>query len=158
MNEEQNEKTLTGKERSRLNLKPFKSYNESTEEERERMKEIVSKGGKKAQEVNRKNRLLKDVYNDVYKIKVNREKAKSYVGDDIDLLVFDDDGLVELQEVLAIRATRLATDGNIKAYEFARDTAGQAPTKTFELDGNLTMTEADRALLANVNERLNKNK
>lgn len=138
---------------SLANLKPFKKMSECTPEEKERMLEISSKGGQALKNKYDNARTLKEVCNNALRIKVSREKAQTYLGDDVDLLEFDNDGMVEMQDVMTIRAMRLGTDGNIRAYDYIRDTSGQKPKDDISITGDL-ISDADRQLLQNISARL----
>jgi hypothetical protein len=144
-------------EKSLQNLKPIKSYKDcKSDAEKERIKAITSKGGKVLQETVKKAKTWNDVCNQALLTKVDKEKATKYLGDDVDLLVFDDDGLVTMQEVLTVRAMQIASDGNVKSLEFIRDTSGQRPIDRSAVDISADiMTAADRALIENINARLN---
>ena len=154
-NQNADEKPLTGLERRMQNLKPFKSYEESTEEERERMREIVTKGAYVRTEKQRAKKNLKETALSLLETELSREQAKKLIGDKADLI--PDDNLT-MQAVLTVRlATALVEDGNAKAFEVLRDTSGQTVKQQVELDANLTMTDADRALMDKINARLSKN-
>lgn len=58
-----------------------------------------------------------------------------------------------LYDLIQIVAAGRAVGGNIKAAEYIRDTYGDAPVKTIELNENVT-TDADRAMLRQIAERL----
>lgn len=140
---------------SLANLKPFTGYKDGmTEEERQRVREIASKGGKATQECNRKARTWKEVCNSALTAKVSKEKAEKYLHDDVDLLVFDENGTVDMQDVITVRALQIANEGNVKALEFIRDTSGQKPKDEMQITADV-MTDADRRLLDNIAERLN---
>jgi hypothetical protein len=150
-----NYKSEETKQNSLKNLKPFRGYSDDmTEEERERVKEIAVKGGKATQECLKKARSFKDVCNQALTTKVSREKAVSFVGDDIDLIPFDENGFTDMQTVLSVRALRISADGNAKYLEFIRDTSGQKPKDEMSITADI-MTDSDRALIENINKRLN---
>jgi len=140
-------------EKSRANLKTYKPLDELTEEERQRQIELSVKGGQIRGEQIKNAKTWKEVCNDVLKTRVNREKAVKYIGDDVDLLVFDEKGLCSLQEVLTIRSMQIASEGNVKALEFMRDTSGQKPRDEIDVRADI-MTDADRSLLDNIKARL----
>lgn len=143
-------------EKSLENLRPNKGYKDcKTQEEKDRLREITSKGGKATQECLRKARSFKDVCNIALSTRVSKEKAKTFLGDDVDMIVFDDDNMTDMQTVLSIRALRLSADGNCRYLDFVRDTSGQKPTDTVDVNTNLIMTDADRALMDKINARIN---
>ena len=55
--------------------------------------------------------------------------------------------------VILAAAAKKAQDGDIRAGEFIRDTAGQMPTKEINLAADI-ITDADRKLLDKVSERI----
>lgn len=137
------------------NLKSYKPLDQLTPEEREKQLANAKKGGLKTQEIYKKAKSWKDVCNQALITKVSRDKAVKYLGDDVDLLVFDDDGMVTMQDILTVRAMQIASDGNIKGLEFIRDTSGQKPVEKSAMDISADiMTAADRALLENINARM----
>ena len=141
-------------EKSLANLRPNKGYTDDmTESEKERIREFTSKGGKATQECLKKAKTFKDVCNQALITKVSKEKAKTFLGDDVDLIVFDDDGYTDMQTVLSIRALRLSADGNCRYMDFIRDTSGQKPRDTLEISADI-MTDADRRLLDMVSKRI----
>jgi hypothetical protein len=58
---------------------------------------------------------------------------------------------------MTVAAARKAKEGDLKAYEVMRDTAGQMPTKEVQLSAEI-MTDADKALLEKVQKRLKEEK
>ena len=78
----------------------------------------MSKGGKASQECMRKAKSFKDVCNQALTTKVDKEKAMTFVGDDVDLIPFDENGFTDMQTVLSVRAMRISADGNAKYLEF----------------------------------------
>jgi len=141
---------------SLANLKPLKSYADCTDEsEKERIKEIATKGGKATQECLKKARTFKDVCNTALTTNVSKEKAKTFLGDDVDLITFDEKGMTDMQTVLSVRAMRLSADGNAKFLEFVRDTSGQSPKTISELQITADiMTDNDRALIDKLTARM----
>lgn len=149
-----NYKSEESKQNSLKNLKPIRGYDAcKTQEEKDRLKEIVTKGGKATQECLKKARSFKDVCSQALTTKVSKEKAMSFVGDDIDLIPFDDDGYTDMQTVLSVRALRISSDGNAKYLEFIRDTSGQKPKDEMSITADI-MTDSDRALIENISRRM----
>lgn len=149
-----NYKSEESKQNSLKNLKPLRGYTDDmTEEERKRVREIAVKGGKATQECLKKAKTFKDVCNQALTTKVSREKAMSFVGDDIDLIPFDENGFTDMQTVLSVRAMRISADGNAKYLEFVRDTSGQKPKDEMTITADI-MTDNDRALIDKINRRL----
>ena len=130
--------------KSLANLKPFETL---TEEE---AREIRIKGGKAVQEKKRKQKSMKESLNALLSMELSKEKAEEISGEVLE-------GGMTMQEALMIRAIRTATEGNVKALEFIRDTSGNKPKEEIAIDGNVIMTEADRRLLDNLSRRLRSN-
>lgn len=61
---------------------------------------------------------------------------------------------VTIYDLMQVVAIGRALDGNIKAYETIRDTAGDKPKEKLDITAQ-SLTEADRELLQAVNDRLN---
>lgn len=130
--------------KSLANLKPFEAL---TEEE---AREIRIKGGKARQEQVKQRKSMKESLNTLLSMELSREKAEEISGESLE------DGMT-MQEALMIRAIKTATEGNVKALEFIRDTSGNKPKEEIAIDGNVIMTEADRRLLDNLSRRLRSN-
>ncbi len=60
---------------------------------------------------------------------------------------------ITVYDLIQLVATGRAIGGNMKAYELIRDTYGDMPVKQVEITENIT-TDADRALLKKINDRL----
>lgn len=136
------------------NLKPFGKAETLTPEERERQIEISRKGALARTEKQRNQKTLKEQCLTLLNTTISREQAKKMIGDKAEYISDED---LTIQSVLNVRLMEaLLQDGNAKAYELLRDTSGQAPKQAIELEANMTMTEADRALMDKINARLNK--
>ena len=150
-----NEKELSGIEKRNANLKPFKKYDELTPEEREKQKALCTKGAYVRTEKQRAKKNLRETALGLLETELSKEQAKKLIGDNADLI--PDDNLT-MQSVLTVRlAMALMEDGNAKAFEVLRDTSGQTVKQSLEVDANLTMTDADRALMEKINARLSAN-
>lgn len=57
-----------------------------------------------------------------------------------------------MQENIITAAVAKAASGDVRALEFVRDTIGEKPEQQINLDANLGLTDADRALLAEANK------
>ena len=128
------------------NLRPL---NTLSKEERSK---IASLGGKARvkQKIEQKN--LRETALTLLNTPISKEQAKTFIGNDAELI---DEKDLTMQSVLTVRAMRaLLDDGNIKAYETLRDTSGQRPKDEISIDTNVIMTAADRHLLENIRKRL----
>lgn len=142
------------RKRQNENLKPIKGYAYcKTEEERQKVHEHAVKAGLKRGEQIKAQKTLKDVCNDVLQTRLTKVQAMTYLGDDVDFLSFEN-GYETMQAVMAVRAMRIYADGNVKAGEFLRDTSGQKPKDDINITADV-ITAADRALIENINARLN---
>lgn len=155
---EENKSGLTAEERQNIklaNLKPLNNRDDLSPEEKQRQHEIRVAGGKARAEQRRLHRSLKDIANDLLDMTISKEQAKKVIGE-----FADDIPAEELTNgvLLMAKMIREATEnGTAKAAEFVRDTSGQKPKDEIAITAE-TMTDADRALMANIAERLNINK
>lgn len=105
------------------------------------------KAGKASGQARRDKRTLKEIVLDILSSEAPEEDIKKY-------------GLPEGTSnsvVMTVAAARKAKEGDLKAYEVMRDTAGQMPTKEVQLSAEI-MTDADKALLEKVQKRLKEEK
>lgn len=157
MNEELKTKgELTAEERQYNveNIKPYilpKSTEGLSEEERQRIHEIRVKGGKARGEQMKKAKNLKEIANMLLEAKVSKDKARNILGDMADCI--PDEDLTNGALLMARMLNEAYENGTSKSAEFIRDTAGQKPTTEISVTAE-TMTEADRALMANIAERM----
>ena len=136
---------LKGIERRLANLKPI---NEMSEDEK---KEFARKGGIARGEQRRKQRTMKEQMLALLNTTASREQAERYLGADAEKLTEDD---MTFQGLMTAKMWQEATlNGNAKAAEFCRDTSGQRPKDIIEMTADIT-TDSDRALMANIAERL----
>ena len=133
------------------NLKPLKVTDDMTEEERQRQHEIRSKGGKARALQIEKQKTLKELANQLLNTKVSKERAKNVLGE----LANDipDGDLTNGALLLARMLNEVYENGTTKAAEYLRDTSGQKPKEEISLTADI-MTDSDRALMANIAERL----
>lgn len=142
------------RERQNANLKSFKPKEERTEEETKRLIELSSKGGKKRQEQIARNKTMQDVARELLFAKLKRDKAVAILGEDAKNL---DDSQLDVMTVLVARIIQEVEQGNYKAFESIRDTAGYAPIKQTSVDlAADVITASDRELIENVRKRLEK--
>lgn len=138
-------------EHRKSHLIPLKPYDQMTEAERERAKEIRRKAGEATKAVYEKRRSMNEAAKALLNAKVSKEKAKQLLGDDLQL--FGDSELTVADILNGSLVQAVTIDRNVKAYEALRDTAGYAPKKEVEISADI-MTDNDRLLLENIKNRL----
>lgn len=127
------------------NLKPFRKGEE-------RQRECALKGGIARGEQIKQRKSLRELANTLLDGHVSRDKAVEILGDTAQY--FTDEELTNGAMMLGRLFQETMTNGTIKSAEFIRDTSGQKPKEELSVEGLQTMTEADRALMANIAERL----
>lgn len=149
---EEQKKELTKAEIiKRHNLKPFKPLAEQTEEEREYFHNIRSQGGKARQEQIAKRKSMQEATQELlYKV-LNRDQAQNILGNDSQLI--DDKDLNVMNVMICRMLQEVVANGNTRAFEAIRDTGGFAPKKEVELQADI-ITDADKSLIENLNQRL----
>ena len=114
-------------------------------------KRIGAIGGKKSGETKRRKRDIRELAKALLETSYSTTKARQIVGEDSELIdLLENDTTVA--NVLNIRMMQEAQNGNVKAFETLRDTAGFKPSESIQLDANV-MTENDKALLDKVAKR-----
>jgi len=142
----------TGSQKGWLNIKPIPLTERPEEEAREiRRKgaEAVNKlHGEKKTARESLQRMLSILATDEIIANADMDKAlaERLRKENPDMTVYD---------VLNAAAIGRAISGNVKAAEYVRDTAGDKPTEKIDITGQI-MTDQDRALLENVQARLDK--
>ena len=129
-----------------LQLLPDGTYNESRNKRKygygcigvfgadpEADKAIQSEGGKSVQAANRQRRTFKEQI-DIYLAQKNKSTGRTGL-EDVALAMMD-----------------RAQAGDVKAAQFLRDTAGEKPADSLDLNANI-MTEADQALIEKLKNR-----
>lgn len=141
-----------GCEKGWKNLQPEK-YNFAVMD-KEKHREISRKGAEAVNKIHGEKRTAKQALENILTLKVSDEiiagadlspeLAERFKRSLPDATVYD---------LINVVAAGRAVGGNLKAYELIRDTYGDAPIKQVEITENIT-TDADRALLQSINERL----
>lgn len=132
---------ISGKEKSLKNLITPQELNARlTPEQRS---ENAKKAGKASAQKKKDNRLLKEIVLEMLSAEAPEEDIKKYGLPD---------GATNSM-VMTAAAARKAKEGDLKAYEILRDTAGQMPTKEVALSAEV-YTDADKALIDKVAKRL----
>lgn len=152
MTEEEQKRKEEARKRQLANLKPIRKFDEMTEEERQKAREIVVKGGKARGEQMKKCKSMKEQALTLLETKLSKDQAKQMIGESAELLADED---LTIQSVLLLSAIREVTEnGNSQMAVFLRDTSGQKPKDEISLDASLITTEQDRSLLEKVEKRL----
>lgn len=123
------------------NLMPIQEVN--ARKTREERIESARKAGKASAQKRRDTRTLKEIMLELLASEAPEEDIKKY-------------GLpagASNSMVMSAAAARKAREGDLKALEIVRDTAGQMPTKEVALSAEV-YTDADKALIDKVAKRL----
>lgn len=140
------------KQRRLANLKPFKPYDELTEEEKNRQREISQKGMAGMHRVVKEKKTMNELAKALLNQTITRDKAEKMLGESISLLPSDRE--IQLSDILNLCMVRETIDrGNVKAYEAIRDTAGYSPKQQIEISADI-MTDSDRLLIDKISSRI----
>lgn len=123
------------------NLIPFTAL---TEEEQRQM---AIKGGKASGEARRKKKHMREIAQNLLAHNMREDQIEEVLGTAKDLL----DGDLSVAAVLTARMIQEAADGNYKAFEVLRDTAGYKPKDQVEVEN---ISEADKLLLERIAQRV----
>lgn len=123
------------------NLRPFTDY---TDEEH---KASSRKGGINSGITKRRKKDMRELMKMLLENNYSENKARDIVGD-LSLL----EGDLSVANVLNLKMIQEAEEGNAKAFEIVRDTAGYKPAEQVQLDANI-MTDQDKALLEKLAKR-----
>ena len=140
----------TAKERAILNLKKGTRLDMQTPE---RLKEITKRGAEATHAIRGEKKTARESLERLLSIKANDAIIDgARLSPEIAERLKEDNPDATLYDLIQIVAIGNAIDGSTKAAEYVRDTAGDAPKQQIQVSN--TMTEADRALLELVNDRL----
>lgn len=114
----------------------------TTEEQRK----IAIMGGKASGEARKKKKHMREIAQALLAHDMTEDQIEDVLGTAKDLL----DGDKSVAAVLTARMIQEAAQGNYKAFETLRDTAGYKPKDEVAVEG---ITEADRLLLAKIDRR-----
>ena len=115
----------------------------------EELREMAKRGGQANAERIKRQKNLNELAKAILQSDLSKAKARDILGDMVELLGED----TSLGAVLTMVQAREAQQGNTKAYEVLRDTAGFKPVERQEISADI-MTDADRALLDKVAKRM----
>lgn len=133
---------------------PKSSYNGSknlipaSQRSHEERVENGRKGGLKNGETMQRRKNMQECMRALLELTTSKSKAKEKLGE-IAELASDNPTLMELVSLAQLRE---AQDGNTKAAEFVRDTAGFKPIERQEITADV-MTDSDRSLLEKIAKR-----
>ena len=114
-----------------------------------KQREIASAGGKASGEARRKKKELKDRCKILLEMMPNKALIAKSLGDSAELPENAD-----MYDLMMAKMIQVATlDGNVKAAEFVRDSAGDKPTDKSEVTASV-MTEKDMELMKNIERRM----
>lgn len=120
--------------------------NHRTEKEQ---REIAIAGGKASGEARRKKKELKDRCKILLEMMPNKALIAKSLGDDTEL----PEGADMYDLMIAKMMQVAALDGNVKAFEAVRDSAGDKPTEKVQQD-IAVMTDKDKELMAIIEARM----
>ena len=115
----------------------------TTEEQRK----IAIMGGKASGEARRKKKHMREIAQNLLAHNMREDQIEEVLGTAKDLL----DGDLSVAAVLTARMIQEAADGNYKAFEVLRDTAGYKPKDQVEVEN---VSEADKLLLERIAQRV----
>lgn len=120
------------------NLKPL---NKRTKSEQ---RKIQSKGGKKSGQVRRAKRDFQDACLSVLKMALSNDDLTELA----DIVSYEDvEGRnIDIQAAVVLKQAQLALQGSTRAAEFLRDSSGQKPKETLEVNSNVTLSEKVKTL------------
>jgi hypothetical protein len=130
------------------NVPSSDGYKNLVKRSREELKEMAKKGGQANAERIKREQSLNEVAKVILKKQVSESKAREILGEYATLL--DE---YTIGAILTMKQALEAQDGNCKAYEILRDTAGFKPVERQEITADI-MTDADKALLEKVSRRV----
>ena len=144
---EKDVKTLTPRERS--NEAGKRNLIDQSKRTKEEQKKIASMGGKASVAAQRKKKELKERCKMLLELMPNKALIEKSLGTDIELPEGTD--MYDLMIAKMMQVTVL--DGNVKAFEAVRDSAGDKPTDKIVQDVAV-MTDKDKALMEIVAARM----
>lgn len=143
-----------GSEKGWSNLQPEK-YNFAVID-KDRAKEISRKGAQAVNKLHGEKKTARDALERILSLRVTDGiLAGADLSDDLAERLKRDNPDATLYDLINLVAVGRAAGGNMKAYELVRDTFGDKPVEKVDITADVT-TEADRALLASIAARLDK--
>lgn len=134
------------------NLEKRKSFNTW---DKDKLHEVSVKGGKARQKLRGEQKTAKECLERILPLLADEQILQSA---DIDQSIIErvkaESKDITLYELINLVAVGKAVDGNVKAIEVVRDTFGDKPKDKVDITAQ-SLTDEDRKLLEQVNERLN---
>lgn len=141
------DRPLTPRERS--NEAGTKNLRPMTERTKEEQKKIAIAGGKASVEARRKKKELRERCKILLEMMPKQELIAKSLGDNAELPENAD-----MYDLMMAKMIQVATlDGNVKAAEFVRDSAGDKPTDKTEVNASV-MTAQDLEMMRNIERRM----
>lgn len=138
-------------QRKLANLKLLKAYSDCSPEELEEQKAIREHAKAKCKEYHENKKTMNELAKSLLQSNISREQAEKILGKDHELIKSDAE--LTVAQVLNAKMVQEAVTGNVRAYEAIRDTAGFSPKQEIKADIDV-MSDADRALIANIQKRI----
>lgn len=122
-----------------------------------KLREVSRKGNAKMRQIVQERKSAKKCLEDILTLECTDEII---AGAELDPLLAEQlkkyADKITLYDLVQLVATGAAIGGNMRAAEYIRDTAGDAPVKQMNIDGLEIMTEADREMIKQISELLNR--
>lgn len=143
-----------GEEKGWSNLRAGQTEHNFAVIDKERAREISRKGGIAVQKLHGEKKTARDALARILTLKVDDEiLAGAELSDELATKLKRDNPNATLYDLIQLVAVGKAAGGNMKAAEYVRDTFGDKPVDKVDISAEIT-TEADRALMASIAERL----
>ena len=134
------------------NLKP-EVYNFANID-KDKLREISKKGQEKSLEVKRQRRSARECLESILSLEVTNDIiAGAELSDELKEQLMKNNPHATMYDLIQLVALGLAVGGDLKAVEYVRDTTGDKPTNRIDVSSDV-MSDADRALLAQIAARL----
>lgn len=123
--------------------------------DKDELREISKRGQEKSLEVRRQKKTAKECLDSVLSLEVTDEIiAGAELPDDLKEQLIAKNPHITMYELIQLVSVGLAVGGDLKAVEYVRDTYGDKPTNKVSVSNEDIMTDADRALMKQIQERL----
>ena len=143
-----------GVEKGWNNLQPEK-YNFAVMDA-EKRREIARKGAQAVNKLHGEKKTAREALERILTLKVDDDIiAGAELSDELAAKLKRDNPNATLYDLINLVAVGRAAGGNMAAYQLVRDTFGDKPVDKVDITADIT-TEADRALMASIAERLDK--
>ncbi len=123
--------------------------------DKDELRAISKKGQEKSLEVRRQKKTAKECLDSVLSLEVTDEIiAGAELPEELKEQLIAKNPHVTMYELIQLVSVGLAVGGDLKAVEYVRDTYGDKPTNKVAVSTDDIMTDADRALMQQIQERL----